>query len=98
MSSVRSSISSRSSYDEDAANILQDLSLFTPSTGHLNHHQQRNNNHFNPSYLNKTLVNTSLHHTTVVSITFNKDFFSLFNSFLMTLVTFNSLINTFFNH
>lgn len=32
MSSIRSSTSSRSSYDEDAAKILQDLSLFTQST------------------------------------------------------------------
>lgn len=61
MSSIRSSTSSRSSYDEDAAKIFQDLSLFTQSTRPFNHTNGNNNglHNIHPSDLNK--VATSGH-------------------------------------
>lgn len=58
-SSIRSSTSSKGSFDEEAAQIIQDLSLFTQTTDHQTQHQDTiNNNNIQVSnYLNSTLLN-----------------------------------------
>lgn len=83
MSSVRSSISSRSSYDEDAAIIFEGLSLFTPSSGHLSHQHNNNNIHnVHHSALNKTTTSSGhpTHLSSLMSRSLNKELTNPSNS------------------
>lgn len=56
-SSVRSSTSSKSSFDEEAAQIIHELSLFTPASDHQSQETINNNNIQVSNYLNSALLN-----------------------------------------
>lgn len=80
-SSIRSSTSSKSSFDEEAAQIIQDLSLFTPTNEHQSHPQGSLNNIQVSNYLNSTLLNGVHYYQNTTTTTNNNNLTSKLNHF-----------------